>query len=83
MVKKETTKISVKSTPEEDKKAGLLARLVTYLKGAWAELKEVRWPNRKSTWELTLAVLGFSTFFVILILLLDALFKYLFTLMIN
>lgn len=49
-----------------------------YFKGAWAELQLVRWPNRRATWSLTGAVLLFSAFFVVLILLLDALFKYLF-----
>lgn len=49
-----------------------------YFSGAWYELKQVRWPNRKSTWGLTAAVLGFTAFFVLLVLLLDALFKYLF-----
>lgn len=49
-----------------------------YFKGAWVELREVRWPTRKSTWGLTVAVLLFSAFFAVLILLLDALFKLLF-----
>lgn len=54
-----------------------------YFAGAWKELREVRWPNRKATWSLTLAVLAFCAFFVIIILLLDALFKYLFELIIK
>lgn len=49
-----------------------------YFKGAWYELGEVRWPTRRATWGLTGAVLAFSAFFVALILLLDAGFKYLF-----
>lgn len=54
-----------------------------YFKGAWVELKQVRWPTRKATWGLTLAVILFSAFFVVLILLLDALFKFIFELMIK
>jgi len=54
-----------------------------YFVGAWKELREVRWPNRKATWSLTLAVLAFCAFFVIIILLLDALFKYVFELIIK
>jgi preprotein translocase SecE subunit len=54
-----------------------------YFKGAWAELREVRWPTRKATWSLTGAVLLFSAFFVVLILLLDALFKFLFEIIIK
>ncbi len=49
-----------------------------YFAGAWYELKQVRWPNRRATWGMTVAMLAFTAFFVALILLLDALFKYLF-----
>lgn len=51
---------------------------IGYFKGAWYELKQVRWPTRGATWGLTGAVIAFSLFFVVLILLLDAAFKYLF-----
>lgn len=54
-----------------------------YFKGAWQELKLVRWPTRKATWGLTLAVIIFSLFFVALILLLDGGFTYLFELIIG
>lgn len=49
-----------------------------YFKGAWTELRQVRWPNRRATWSLTGAVLAYSAFFVILVLLLDAGFKFMF-----
>lgn len=54
-----------------------------YFKGAWTELRLVRWPTRKATWGLTIAVILFSTFFVVLISLLDILFKYLFELVLR
>lgn len=54
-----------------------------YFKGAWFELRQVHWPNRKATWSLTGAVLLFTGFFVVLILLLDVLFKYLFELILK
>ena len=54
-----------------------------YVKGAWVELKQVRWPTRNATWGLTLAVILFSVFFVVLILLLDAFFNYIFELIIK
>ena len=54
-----------------------------YFRGAWQELRMVRWPTRKATWGLTLAVILFSAFFVVLILLLDLLFKYLFELILS
>lgn len=57
--------------------------LGAYFKGAWYELQQVTWPNRKATWSLTAALLAFTAFFVIMILLLDALFKYLFELILG
>lgn len=75
---------------EEKVKKNLPHRLATpftalgrYFKGAWYELKQVRWPNRKATWSLTVAVIVFTLFFALLILLLDAGFKYLFELMLG
>lgn len=49
-----------------------------YFTGSWRELRQVRWPNRKQTWALTLAVILFSLFFGVLIFLLDAGFTLLF-----
>lgn len=49
-----------------------------YFVGAWHELRQVHWPNRRATWSLTFAVLAFSGFFVVFILALDAIFKYAF-----
>jgi preprotein translocase SecE subunit len=54
-----------------------------YFKGSWIELKQVRWPNRKSTWGLTAAVLFFTGLFLALIVSLDALFNWLFNLIIK
>jgi len=54
-----------------------------YFKGAWIELRQVRWPTRRATWGLTLAVLLFTAFFVVLILLLDLAFKYLFEIILS
>lgn len=54
-----------------------------YFKGAWVELRLVRWPNRQATWGLTFAVILFSGFFALVILLLDILFKYLFELILR
>lgn len=61
-----------------DKKPNIFVRIGGYFKGSWVELRQVHWPDRKSTWGLTIAVLLYSAFFVVLILLLDAAFKYLF-----
>lgn len=55
-----------------------LRATLDYFKGAWEELRQVHWPTRRATWGLTGAVLLFSTFFVVFIMLLDAVFKLLF-----
>ena len=67
-------------TPKKTKKGPLaiLFAIGGYFKGSWGELRQVRWPNRRSAWGLTLAVLLFTGFFFILIVLLDASFKQLF-----
>lgn len=49
-----------------------------YFSGAWTELRQVRWPDRKTTWGMTIAVLLFSIFFSLVILGLDTLFNYIF-----
>ena len=61
----------------------LLFAIGGYFKGAWIELRQVRWTNRKATWSLTLAVILFTTFFFVLIVLLDAGFKELFNLILK
>lgn len=53
-------------------------RQTGYFKGAWQELKLVRWPTRSATWSMTAAVLLFSLLFTILILVLDAGFNWTF-----
>ena len=60
-----------------------ITAFIGYFKGAWYELRQVRWPNRKATWSLTGAVLAFAAFFVVFILVLDALFKYIFELILQ
>ena len=54
-----------------------LKMINNYFVGAWKELRLVRWPNRKATWAMTGAVVFFTVFLFVLILLLDAGFKYL------
>ena len=49
-----------------------------YFKGAWQELRQVRWPNRRATWGLTLAVILFTLFWVGVIIGLDAIYDYVF-----
>lgn len=70
-------------TKTEKKRKNPFAAIGGYFVGAWYELRQVRWPNRRATWGMTLAVIAFTAFFMVLILLLDALFKYLFELILG
>lgn len=49
-----------------------------YFKESWQEIRQVRWPNRKATWKLVLAVVIYTAIFIVLLLLLDLLFSAIF-----
>ncbi|MGB4762360.1 MAG: preprotein translocase subunit SecE [Candidatus Saccharimonas sp.] len=51
-----------------------------YFKGAWQELRQVRWPDRRATWGMTGALVAFTVFFVVVILVIDYGFGQLFNL---
>ena len=53
-------------------------KLGRYLKNSWREIRQVRWPNRKTTWKMTFAVLLYTAFFILLILVLDIFFSFVF-----
>ena len=54
-----------------------------YLRDSWREIRQVRWPNRKATWKMVLAVLVYTALFVIIITLLDLFFTWLFNLILG
>lgn len=54
-----------------------------YLRDSWREIRQVRWPNRKATWKMVLAVLVYTALFIILITLLDLFFTWLFSLILK
>ena len=80
MATAKTAKVA-KKTKKPGKK-NVFGRMADYFKGAWFELRQVRWPNRQATWGLTIAVILFSLFFMGLILLLDFIFTSLFEIII-
>jgi len=43
----------------------------SYFRHSWKELRQVTWPTRRETWQLTLAVIIFSVIFGVLIALVD------------
>ena len=71
----------------ENKKVFILFRpfvaLFRYLRDSWHEIRQVRWPNRKATWKMVLAVIAYTALFVILISLLDLFFRWLFGLILG
>ena len=76
------------NTPEKPlRQVFILARpfvaLGRYLRDSWPLLPQVRWPNRKATWKMTLAVLVYCAIFIVFIMLLDALFTFIFDLLLK
>ena len=87
-----TKKIAEKKAKKASKKADgkktfILFRpfvaFFTYLRDSWREIRQVRWPNRKATWKMVLAVLVYTALFIILISLLDLFFTWLFSLILK
>lgn len=54
-----------------------------YLRDSWREIRQVRWPNRKATWKMTVAVLVYCAIFVAFITLLDTFFTFIFKLLLG
>lgn len=49
-----------------------------YIRDSWREIRQVRWPSRRATWKLFLAIVIYTLLFVAVIMLLDAIFTWLF-----
>ena len=54
-----------------------------YLKNSWRELRQVRWPNRKVTWKMVLAVFVYTAIVIAFLVVLDILFDWLFSLILK
>ncbi len=80
--KKVVAKKQDKPTTKDTKKPFILIRPFVYfgryVRDSWQEIRQVRWPSRKATWKLFLAILIYTLLFVAVIMLLDALFTWLF-----
>ncbi|MBR0372562.1 preprotein translocase subunit SecE [Candidatus Saccharibacteria bacterium] len=57
--------------------------LFNYIKESWHEIRQVRWPNRKTTWKMLLGMVVYTAFFVVVIFLLDLFFSWLFNLILS
>ncbi len=60
-----------------------LVYLGRYIKNSWQEIRLVRWPTRKATWKLVLAIFIYTGLFIAIIMLLDAFFTWLFSIVIG
>ena len=86
--RKKEKAISVNTGEKKDeKKPFILIRpfvyLFRYIRDSWRELRQVRWPNRKTTWKMVLAVIIYSALFMVIISLLDLFFSWLFGLILG
>ncbi|MBQ3468059.1 preprotein translocase subunit SecE [Candidatus Saccharibacteria bacterium] len=54
-----------------------------YIRNSWREIRQVRWPNRKATWKMVLAIFVYSALFIALIMLLDLFFTWIFNLILK
>ena len=72
-----------KKTKKEKKPMNKFTRIITapfrYVHDSWLEIRQVRWPNRKATWKLVGAIFIYAAFFIVLTMLLDALFNFIFS----
>ena len=79
---KEIEKREKKAAEKGEKKVFILFRPFVafgrYIRDSFREVRQVRWPDRKSTWKMTLSVIVFVLLMAGFIMLLDALFTFLF-----
>lgn len=75
-------KKAAKKAAREGKKVFILFRpfvaLGRYIRDSFAEMRQVRWPDRKSTWKMTISVIFYVILVATFIMLVDALFTFLF-----
>ena len=55
------------------------AAIGRYIKESFQEVRQVRWPDRKSTWKMTLSVVLYVILIATIIMLLDAFFTFVFS----
>ena len=87
-LKRKKAKVAEKAIGKKsEKKPFILIRpfvyLFRYIRDSWRELRQVRWPNRKATWKMVLAVIVYTALFVLFISLLDVFFSWLFNIILG
>ncbi len=75
-------KKAAKKAAKEGKKTFILFRpfvaVGRYIRDSFREVRQVRWPDRKSTWKMTLSVILYVFLIAAIIMLLDAFFTFIF-----
>ena len=71
-------KVKAKELKKAEKAAAKKDKKVGYFRGAFQEIRQVRWPNRKETWKMTLSVIIYVVILATAIMLLDALLQLIF-----
>ena len=71
-------KAKAKSVKKAEKEAAKKDKKVGYFRGAFQEIRQVRWPSRKETWKMTLSVIVYVVLLAAAIMLLDALLQFVF-----
>ena len=76
-------KIKAKEVKKAEKQAEKKEKKVGYFRGSFQEIRQVRWPNRKETWKMTLSVIVYVIILAVAIMLLDALLQLIFSKMLG
>ena len=73
---------AAKKAAREGKKTFVLFRpfvaIGRYFRDSFREVRQVRWPDRKTTWKMTISVILYVILIAAVIMLLDALFTFMF-----
>lgn len=82
-------KKALKTAKKADKTAGKTKKPrkifapFRYIRDSWRELRQVRWPDRKTTWKMTFTVIIYVIIFGTIVMLLDAFFTFIFNLILG
>lgn len=74
------TKTAASKPKNSKSRRNPLSAITSYFRGAWQEIKQVRWPDRRSTWGMVGALIVFTAALFLVIILLDYGFAWLFKL---
>ena len=74
------TKTAASKPKNSKSRRNPLSAVTGYFRGAWQEIKQVRWPDRRSTWGMVGALIVFTAALFLVIILLDYGFAWLFKL---